>query len=154
MIIDPNAPLKAHKEIVIQAPPDTVWNALTDIPQWPGWQPDVTAAKLEGDLSVGSVFHWKAKGLNITSVIREIESQNRIGWTGDSIGMQAVHLWKLEPLGNDTRVITEESLSGWFPRLLKIFVPSFLDDSLSGSLNVLKNHAEFVNRAANEKALA
>jgi uncharacterized protein YndB with AHSA1/START domain len=149
MIIDQNAPLKARKEIVIQASSDTVWSALTNISQWPGWQPDVSAAKLDGDLSVGSVFHWKAKGLNITSVIREIDSQNSIGWTGDSIGMQAVHLWKLEPLGNETRVITEESLSGWFPRLLKIFVPSFLDDSLSGSLNVLKKHAEFVGRAAN-----
>jgi uncharacterized protein YndB with AHSA1/START domain len=149
MIIDQNAPLKARKEIVINAPADRVWSTLTDISNWSAWQPDVTAAKLDGNLSVGAVFRWKAKGLNITSVIREIETPMRIGWTGDSIGMQAVHLWKLEPLGNDTRVITEESLSGWFPRLLKIFVPSFLDDSLSGSLNVLKNHAEFVNQAVN-----
>jgi uncharacterized protein YndB with AHSA1/START domain len=149
MKIDTNAPLKARKEIVIQASPDEVWSTLTDISKWPGWQPDITSAILEGDLSVGTVFRWKAKGLNITSVIREIETQKRIGWTGDSLGMQAVHLWKLEPLENDTRVITEETLSGWFPRFLKFFTPNFLEDSLSGSLNVLKNHTELLSRSGN-----
>jgi uncharacterized protein YndB with AHSA1/START domain len=142
MNIDKHAPLNGRKEIVIAAPIERVWAALTDIERWPEWQPDVSAAKLEGPLSVGAIFRWKAKGLNITSVIRELEQPRRIGWTGDSIGMKAIHLWSLEPEGNSTRVVTEESLSGWFARVMKLLDASFLDKSLSGSLNVLKARAE------------
>lgn len=38
--------------------------------------------------------------------------------------------------------MTEESLSGWVPRTLKLFDPSFLEKSLQNSLQVLKAHVE------------
>jgi hypothetical protein len=43
---------------------------------------------------------------------------------------------------DDTRVITEESLSGWLTRLPKLFDPNFLEKSLEASLKLLKNKAE------------
>lgn len=142
MNVDQTAPLYAKKDTIIFASIDKVWSLLTEINLWPRWQPDVTSAKLEGDLSAGVIFKWKAKGLNITSTIREVEPLKRIGWTGNSIGMSAIHFWSFEPQGNFTRVTTEESLNGWFPGLLKIFDPTFLNKSLSGSLQVLKTEAE------------
>jgi len=142
MHIDQHAPMTARKETFIAAPPGTVWAVLTDIDRWPEWQPDVTSAKLEGDLAVGTTLRWKAKGLGINSTIRELEPGRRIGWTGDSIGMRAIHLWTFEPQEGGTRVITEESLSGWFSRILKLFDQTFLEKSLAGSLQVLKTQAE------------
>ncbi len=142
MNIDQHAPLSARKEIVIAAPRERVWAVLTKIERWPEWQPDVSSAKLEGGLAPGTIFRWKAKGLNITSTIQELEPERRISWTGNSIGMQAIHIWALEPADTGTRVITEESLSGWFPRILKIFDPKFLEKSLIDSLQVLKAQAE------------
>ena len=142
MNIDQKASLKAKKEIVIDAPAGKVWSLLTGIDDWSMWQPDVTSARLEGTLSVGTEFKWKAKGLNITSTIQELEPDKKIGWTGKSIGMKAVHKWTFEPQDHFTNVITEESLSGWFPGLLKIFDPAFLEKSLTGSLQVLKTEAE------------
>lgn len=56
--------------------------------------------------------------------------------------MKAIHIWKFEPQENATRVITEESLSGWLARLLKLFDPAFLDKSLEASLRLLKAKAE------------
>lgn len=142
MEIDHNAPLRARKEIIIAAAVEKVWAVQADIEHWHEWQPDVSSAKLEGDLAVGTIFRWKANGLAITSTLREVEPKQRLSWTGVALGMKAVHIWIFEPLDVGTHVITEESLSGWVPRLLKIFAPNFLEKSLEKSLLTLKNYAE------------
>ncbi|MCO6451950.1 MAG: SRPBCC family protein [Caldilineales bacterium] len=142
MEIDHNAPLHAEKDILIAAPLEKVWSEITQIDQWSMWQPDVTSAKLDGTLATGTKFHWKAKGLNITSTIQLLEPMQRIGWTGKSLGMQAKHIWVFENRQDGTHVKTEESLSGWFPRILKLFDSKFLEKSLQNSLQVLKAHVE------------
>ena len=84
MNIDQNAPLTARKEIFIAAPVEKIWGVHTDIERWPEWQPDVSSAALEGKLAAGSVFRWKAGGLNITSTLQEVEPGRRISWTGSA----------------------------------------------------------------------
>lgn len=142
MTVDRNAPLVARQEIMIAARREKVWALLTDIERWPEWQSDVSSARLEGPLAPGTVFRWKAKGLGITSTIEMVEGEKRVGWTGDSLGMKAVHIWTLEQQTSGTRVITEESLSGWLASLLKIFDKHFLEKSLLNSLQVLKARVE------------
>jgi uncharacterized protein YndB with AHSA1/START domain len=142
MKIDYNAPLHAEKDILISAPLEKVWSEITQIDQWSNWQPDVTTSKLDGVLATGTMFYWKAKGLNITSTIQILEPMQSIGWTGKSLGMQAIHIWTFEKRKDSVYVKTEESLSGWFPRVLKLFDPKFLEKSLQNSLQVLKAHVE------------
>jgi len=142
MKIDTRAPLIAREEILISAPVEKVWSAITDINRWYEWQTDVTSSKLDGDLKAGTTFHWKAKGLNIVSTIQAYEPMSCIGWTGNSPGMRAIHIWRIEPRGEDTLVISEESLSGWFARMLKFFDAHFLQKSLINSLKVLKTYVE------------
>lgn len=142
MNIDYDAPLHARKEILIAAPIEKVWSDITGIDQWLEWQPDVTSSRLAGDLAVGTYFYWKAKGLTIVSKIAVLEPMNSIGWTGRSMGMQAVHIWTFTDRADSTFVTTEESLSGWFPRLLKFFDLQFLEKSLDNSLQVLRRRAE------------
>lgn len=142
MQIDQDAPLCARNETMIQAPPDEVWSVLTDIEHWPEWQAGVSTAALEGELAAGATFRWKANGLGITSTIQNLEPGRCIGWTGDSLGMQAIHHFRLEPQNGGTRVTTEESISGWLARILKLFDPNYLDKSLAGSLQALKARAE------------
>jgi uncharacterized protein YndB with AHSA1/START domain len=140
--IDVNAPLTARKEVIIESPVDKIWKIQTDIEGWQKWQPDVTSARLESTISEGAGFHWKAKGLDIVSNFHTVEPQHRIGWTGKSLGMFAIHNWTFEPVDSGTRVITEESLSGWLARLMKLFDPKFLEKSLENSLNTLKAYVE------------
>jgi uncharacterized protein YndB with AHSA1/START domain len=140
--IDYTAPLSARKEIIIDAPIEKVWEVLTNLAGWPQWQPDITTVKLDGAVAVGSVFRWKASGLNITSTLHTVESDHKIGWTGVSLGMFAIHNWTFEKNGKGTRVTTEESLSGWLTRMLKLFDPKFLEKSLEGSLMRLKMQVE------------
>lgn len=142
MNIDQSAPMSARKEIIIVASVEKVWSILTDIEHWPEWQSDITSVQLDGNLTKGTTFHWKAKGLHMTSTLQEVESNRRITWTGVTMGMKAIHIWMLEPQSNGTRVITEESLSGWLTRLLKTFDPTFLEKSLEASLQVLKTRVE------------
>ncbi len=142
MKIDYNAPLHAEKDILISAPLEKVWLELTNIDQWSKWQPDLTSSKLDGMLATGTMFYWKAKGLDITSTIQILEPMQSIGWTGKSLGMQAIHIWTFEKRENGTYVKTEESLSSWFPSILKLFDPKFLEKSLQNSLQVLKVHVE------------
>lgn len=142
MNIDTTAPLIGKKDIEINAPVHHVWAIQSDIKSWPKWQKDISSVNIEGKLTKGTVFKWKAMGMNITSVLQEVNENKTIGWSGKSIGMNAIHVWKFEKQGNKTIVTTEESLSGWFPMLIRLFKPDFLEQSLSKSLLNLKNQAE------------
>jgi len=142
MNVDKNAPLYAKKEVIINASAEKIWKIQTDINKWPSWQKDVTEAKLKGELKKGTEFSWKAKGMNINSTIEEVEPKNKIGWSGKSFGMSAVHIWYFEKTGDKTKVISEESLSGTFPKLIKLIKPNFLEQSLEKSLKKLKTQAE------------
>ena len=56
--IDSDAPVRAHHEIDINAPLDTVWRLQTDVNGWPAWQTDITAARLDGPFEPGASFTW------------------------------------------------------------------------------------------------
>jgi hypothetical protein len=71
-----------------------------------------------------------------------VEPDIRIGWTGRALGTQAKHIWAFQPQEEGTLVTTEESMDGWFVRVLKIVMPTFLDDSLDVWLQSLKQQAE------------
>jgi hypothetical protein len=56
--------------------------------------------------------------------------------------MQAIHRWELQPQGEGTLAITEESLEGWLARVLKLRQPKFLDETLMVWLTALKQAVE------------
>ena len=56
MEINHQAPLVAHREVFIQALPEVVWKAHTDVDNWSQWQPGMDKANLEGPLATGSIF--------------------------------------------------------------------------------------------------
>ena len=142
MEIDPDAPYLGCKEIFIKASPKDVWKLQSDINKWCEWQPRISMSKLDGPLAVGSVFHWNAGGLNITSTLREVNPNKRIGWTGTAFGTRARHIYTFRSQKNGTLVVAEESLDGWLAKLMKIVMPKFLEESMDFSLKTLKDNAE------------
>jgi len=135
MKINKTAPLAGKSITTIDAPVSVVWKLVSDIDTWPTWQVDVSEAQLEGKLEKGSIFHWKAMGMKITSELQLVKPLSSIGWTGKSRGMQAVHLWHFEPKGSSTQVITEESLDGWLPTFIRLLDPRLLQTCCAGFLN-------------------
>jgi hypothetical protein len=49
-----------------------------------------------------------------------------------------VHVWALEPVDGGTRVRTEESMSGWLPRILAPVVRRMLDRGVAATLDALE----------------
>lgn len=142
MKVDESAPVVAMSEIEIEADPEVVWEVLTAIDRWPSWNPDVKSVSVAGEASEGLTFRWKAGGATITSTIRALEPFRLIGWTGKTFGVQAVHVWRLEPRGGRTLVMTEESWQGLLPRLLRGPLQKRLKDSIDAGLRHMKAEAQ------------
>jgi uncharacterized protein YndB with AHSA1/START domain len=137
-----DAPAGARSETEIGADPQTVWDILTAFESWPSWNPDVGSVSVDGGLEEGTVFHWKAGRATITSTLREVERPRLVGWTGKTTGIQAVHVWRLEPSDAGTLVRTEESWDGLLVRILSGPMQRSLQKAVDGGLEHLKAEAE------------
>ena len=140
--INQNAPVKSKAEIVINAPSEKVWQILTAINDWPTWQSEVTESNLKEELKESTKFNWKAGGLSFTSQIHTIDPKIRFGWTGKTLGANAIHNWFFKDEGEKTIVYVEESLQGVFPSLFKKYFQKNLDDGVRKNLRDLKHAAE------------
>ncbi len=134
-------PIKSRAETVVKAPLEVVWDLMVKIDQWPGWNPAVYSAKLDGPLVTGSTFRWKAGDIAIISTLRDIEAPRRLTWSGVAFGTQAVHSWQFDIVEQGTRVMTFETLEGWLPSIVPGMQAS-LDNTLSSWLAHLKAAAE------------
>ena len=138
MEVDHNAPAVVRAETVVAEPPDAVWRLISDIDSWPAWNPDVRSARLEGELAPGSTFRWKAGPGTIVSTLRSVEPEREIGWSGRTMGIDALHVYRLEPVGDGTRVVSEESWAGLPVRLLRARMRRTLERSLRTGLEHLE----------------
>jgi hypothetical protein len=115
---------------------------LTTIEEWPSWNPEVKSASLEGELTPGSRFDWKAGPGTITSTLQEVERLRRIAWTGKTLGIRAIHVYRLEPRDGRTLVRSEESWEGLLARFLRRRIQRTLDQATDSGLARLKAAAE------------
>ena len=97
---------------------------------------------LEGGVEEGAVFRWKAGRATITSTIRQVERPRLVGWTGKTTGIDAVHVWRLEPSDGGTLARTEESWEGLLVRILRRPLQKSLQKAMDSGLGHLKAEAE------------
>jgi uncharacterized protein YndB with AHSA1/START domain len=136
------APVRSKRAIDIAAPPDIVWDVLTQLDRWPQWNPDVKSMAFDGPLAPGSEFRWKAGPGTIVSTLEQVEPPHFVRWRGRTMSIRAIHEWRLEPKDGGTAVETEESFYGLLARLLGRPIQKTLDKSLSDGLEHLKREAE------------
>jgi uncharacterized protein YndB with AHSA1/START domain len=147
MDINRKAPATAAGEIQIAAGPETVWDVLTDINGWPRWNADVKSARMEGPLAVGSTFRWKSGLASLTSTFQAVEPPSEIGWTGTTMSIKAVHVFRLEPRDGGTFVRSEESWEGFIASMLKGYSHKNIQSAISSILAGLKREAESRSQA-------
>jgi uncharacterized protein YndB with AHSA1/START domain len=140
--IDRSAPVIGASEIVIDTSPQKVWEVLTAFEDWPSWNPDVRDVSMGGPVAPGTQFRWKAGPGTITSTLQHVDPPRAIAWTGRTLGIKAVHVWRLEPQNEATHVHTEETFDGLIARLLRGRLQKQLDQALDGGLRHLKSAAE------------
>jgi len=140
--IDRDAPVIARHEIDINAPLETVWRLQTNVNNWPAWQTDITAARLDGPFQPGSSFTWTSYGFTVTSTIYAVDQRARTLWGGAAQGVMGTHEWVYTQTPAGTHVATHESFTG---QPVEADIPGMqktLDKSLTDWLGHLKAAAE------------
>ena len=136
------APIVARSETEIVAAREVVWRVLTGIEQWPAWNPEVKSVAMKGGLRQGAQFRWRAGPGTITSTLQHVDAPSRIAWSGTSFGIEAMHVYALEPHDAVTLVRTEESYDGLVARIFRGRLQKALERSLETGLRHLKAEAE------------
>jgi len=142
MRVDAKAPVRGSAEIEVEARPEIVWDVLTAIDEWAQWNPDIEEISMEGELSEGTRFRWKSGSASITSTLRVVQPHREVAWTGKALGLDAIHVYRLQPLNGGTTVTTEESWSGWVARLFRKRMQATLERAMEAGLENLKIEAE------------
>jgi len=136
------ASISSRREIEVGAPPEVVWEILTNFDRWPDWNPEVKSMSYEGALAPGAMFRWKAGPGTIVSTVEEVDRPTYIRWRGRTLSISALHEWWFEERDSGTHVETEESFSGFLVRLVRGTLQKQLDRALEEGLGHLKREAE------------
>jgi uncharacterized protein YndB with AHSA1/START domain len=112
MDINRNAPATADGELRIDADPQTVFEVISAIDQWPSWNPDVRSVTVEGPVQPGTVFRWKAGPSSLISTLQVVDPPGEIAWTGTTMGIRAVHVFRFQASDGGTLARSEESWEG------------------------------------------
>jgi hypothetical protein len=153
MEINRNAPATAEGEIRINAEPHTVFSVIAGVNEWPSWNPDVRSAMLEGALEPGSVFRWKSGPSSLTSTLEVVDPPREIAWTGTTMRIKAVHVFRFEAMGGGTLARSEESWEGLIASMLKGYSRRTLDKGIRSVLAHLKTEAERRTSMASERSV-
>jgi uncharacterized protein YndB with AHSA1/START domain len=140
--INRNAPATAEGELGIDADPQTVFSVISAIDQWPSWNPDVKSVTLQGPVQPGTVFRWKSGPGSLTSTLQVVDPPHEITWTGRTMGIKAVHVFRFQPRDGGTLARSEESWEGLLASLLKGYSRRTLDTGIRSVLAHLKTEAE------------
>jgi hypothetical protein len=137
-----SAPVVSAHEVEIDAPIDRVWGVLTAIEAWPAWNPDVKSVTVDGPVAEGVIFRWKAGPGTITSRIEHLDRPRLVAWSGRTLGIRAIHVWRLEARNGKTLARTEESYDGLVARVLRRSLQKTLDTALTDGASYLKAEVE------------
>ena len=139
---DREAPVYSEAMTTIRAPRDVVWSLMAGVNGWPTWNPDITAATIDGGLAPGARILWKSGPGTIKSKVADVIPCERLSWTGSTLGINAIHVWVLGTEDGNTTVATQESWDGWPVRLARRSSQRSLDAALESGLQHLKTAAE------------
>jgi len=140
--IDQAAAVTSEKQTEIDASPEVVWDVLTAVEQWPMWNPEVKSIEIDGDFAEGATFRWRAGGTRLVSQVSQADRGRVAAWTGRTMGISAVHVYRFERRGERTLVTTEESFDGLVARVLRRPLKKTLDAALEDGLEHLKKESE------------
>jgi Polyketide cyclase / dehydrase and lipid transport len=144
-----NAPVFSRRQIEISASPETVWDLMADIKDWPSWNPDVREVSVEGDIAGNRVpvegrpwddhFHTPARG-----------RPRSLGWTSRTFGIDAIHVWRFEPRGEMTVAGMEESFEGVTAKLFRKRLQKELDATTLTGRRLLNEVRNLVRLGSNQ----
>jgi len=134
--LDPGAAASASGTVTIARPPDLVWGLLRDVSNWPQVRDDVRDVVPLED----GAFTWSAGAVPVRSRFARAEPGHLLTWSTQAAGLEAVHIYRFEGVGSDTRLHATESMSG--PLALQAITDAQLEAQIASWLAGLKVLAE------------
>jgi S-(hydroxymethyl)glutathione synthase len=107
-----------ESEVLIDAPPQTVWSVLDDIERYPEWNPTLPALRgrtTVGQPVVGTLRQPNVGEREVTPTITRIVGARELRWLSQAPGgvFSAEHIFVLEPTADGkTRVLHSEVFDG------------------------------------------
>lgn len=131
-------------ETVIQAPPERIWQILTDAAGYPGW--NSTVSKVEGQISPGGSITVHATinpGRAFPVKVSAFDVPSRMVWTGGMpLGLfKGERTFTLTPTGDGTRFAMREEFTGLMSPLIGRSIPD-LQPEFEKFAQCLKQRAE------------
>jgi uncharacterized protein YndB with AHSA1/START domain len=117
-------------EATVKAPPDRVWDLLTDFERMPDWSPELLrmVPLKRGGLRLGQSYVGinRRKGViwPTRSVVAVLEPGRALAWDTKSSG--ARWIWELAPAGDSTHVVHRRPVPSALTGLSKVFAAAFL----------------------------
>lgn len=103
----------------VAAPPDLVWDILTDLDRWPRWGPTVTRAEIEGGLLTLGVSGRVRTPVGVELPFTITEFVPGVSWSWRVAGVPATR-HGVDPDGDGCRVWM--SAPWWAPAYLPVLV--------------------------------
>lgn len=137
------------RDIVVNAPPESVWDILVDIPTYPEWNnstrimpdeknPDEITYGLTAVRPNGQEVSWRLAGRML-----DHRKPDLIAWQLGMRGFVFLNMaYTLTPRGASTHVLFSAEVSGLVPRLFPNHFPNLLPAPMAGTLRALKRRAE------------
>jgi uncharacterized protein YndB with AHSA1/START domain len=104
-----------HTTRHVDAPPERVWDVLTDVARWPEWTPTVTSVERldDGPLAVGSQVVLRQPRLPKASwTVTEVVAGRRFTWEATSPGIRSVASHEVVTETDGSRVTLELTQHG------------------------------------------
>ena len=133
----------------IAAPPQRVWQVMTDIERWPEWTQSVERAKRldSGNFRVGSRARLKQpKFLPAVWEVTELDAPRGFTWVSRSPGVVASAKHRIEPTNNGTRVTLSVAYAGMLGGLVAKLLGGITDRYLMYEAAGLKQRSEIFVR--------
>jgi hypothetical protein len=89
-----------------------------------------------------TVFRWKSGPSSLTSTLQVVDPPREIAWTGTTMGINAVHVFRFQAKDGGTLASSEESWEGLLASLLKGYSRRTLDKGIRSILTYLKTESE------------
>ena len=118
MQIDQRAPVIAHHEIEIFAPPDKVWDWLSRVEMWASWRQDISSAEWIDGHGHNATFKWRIrKFMSFTAQVEVWDVHRELGWRATGYGGQMVQLLRMTGDFKRTFVTSDMSFAGGLSKL-------------------------------------